>query len=158
MCGSPRPRERIGERFWGVAMRCRFQLRCVLSQPLTVYPGAEVAGELRLVAHKRQSYDVHLRLSAPSLAPGVPDQTVCAPGGTCLPAQLGACMACVDLWADALVASFVETGAGASVRAAQVTGTFDLKEPYYRQLTSAWWPQGQQAQSAGPAPVSPGSL
>jgi hypothetical protein len=43
-----------------------------------------------------------------------------------------------------------------------VTGTFDLKEPYYRQLTSAWWGQGQQAQPASPAPVSipvePGSL
>jgi hypothetical protein len=63
---------------------CRFQLRCVLSQPLTVYPGAEVAGELRLVAHKRQSYDVHLRLSIPSLAPGVPDQTVSALLPTCL--------------------------------------------------------------------------
>ena len=54
----------------------RFQLRCVLSQPLTVYPGAEVVGELRLVAHKRQSYDIHLRLSVPSLAAGVPDLTV----------------------------------------------------------------------------------
>ncbi len=56
----------------------RFQLRCVLSQPLTVYPGAELHGELRLIAHKRQSYDIHLRLSVPSLAPGVPDHTVCS--------------------------------------------------------------------------------
>ncbi len=54
----------------------RFQLRCVLRQPLTVYPGADVHGELRLIAHKRQSYDIHLRLSVPSLAAGVPDHVV----------------------------------------------------------------------------------
>jgi len=57
--------------------RGRFQLRCVLSQPLTVYPGADVHGELRLVAHKRQSYDITLQLTVPSLAAGVPDHTVC---------------------------------------------------------------------------------
>ena len=36
-------------------------------------------GELRLIAHKRQSYDIHLRLSVPSLAAGVPDHVVCHP-------------------------------------------------------------------------------
>ena len=56
----------------------------MLSQPLTVHPGAEVVGELRLVAHKRQSYDIHLRLSVPSLAPGTPDQTVRRPLDTLL--------------------------------------------------------------------------
>lgn len=65
---------------------CRFQLRCVLKQPLTVYPGADVQGELRLVAHKRQSYDIHLRLTVPSLAPGVPDQTVRNPSSQALQA------------------------------------------------------------------------
>ncbi len=42
-----------------------------------MYPGADVHGELRLIAHKRQSYDIHLRLSVPSLAAGVPDHVVC---------------------------------------------------------------------------------
>ena len=41
-----------------------------------MYPGADIEGELRLVAHKRQSYDIYLKLTVPSLAPGVPDQTV----------------------------------------------------------------------------------
>ncbi|KAK9909649.1 hypothetical protein WJX75_005586 [Coccomyxa subellipsoidea] len=80
----------------GVPTTHWFQLRCVLSQPLTVYPGADLHGELRLVAHKRQSYDIHLKLSVPSLAAGVPDHTV--------------------------------------------TGKFDLKEPYYRQLSTPYWP------------------
>ena len=58
---------------------CRFQLRCLLGQPLTVAAGGVVTGELRLVAHKRQSYDVHLTLSAPPLLPGDPPQMVLAP-------------------------------------------------------------------------------
>jgi type I protein arginine methyltransferase len=42
-----------------------FQLRCVLETPITVYkPGDTVSGELRLVAHSRQSYDVHVTLRA----------------------------------------------------------------------------------------------
>ena len=57
---------------------CRFQLRCLLGQPLTVAAGGVVTGELRLVAHKRQSYDVHLTLSAPPLLPGDSPQTVLA--------------------------------------------------------------------------------
>ncbi|BDA42476.1 probable histone-arginine methyltransferase CARM1 [Coccomyxa sp. Obi] len=85
----------------GVPTTHWFQLRCVLRQPLTVYPGADVHGELRLIAHKRQSYDIHLRLSVPSLAAGVPDHVV--------------------------------------------TGKFDLKEPYYRQLTQPYW----QSQAVG---------
>ena len=59
---------------WG----CRFQLRCLLGQPLTVAAGGVVTGELRLAAHKRQSYDVHLTLSAPPLLPGDSAQTVLA--------------------------------------------------------------------------------
>ena len=54
----------------------RFQLRCVLEQPLVVGPGAVVSGELRLTAHSRQSYDVHLTLTAPPFQPGMPPQTV----------------------------------------------------------------------------------
>lgn len=56
---------------WGT----RFQLRCLLGQPLTVAAGSLVTGELRLAAHKRQSYDVHLTLCAPPLAPGGAPQT-----------------------------------------------------------------------------------
>lgn len=37
-------------------------------------PGATVSGELRLVAHARQSYDVYATLRAPPLAPGGPMQ------------------------------------------------------------------------------------
>ncbi len=54
----------------------RFQLRCVLEQPLVVAQGAMVRGELRLTAHSRQSYDVHLTLTAPPFQPGMPPQTV----------------------------------------------------------------------------------
>ena len=54
----------------------RFQLRCVLEQPLVVAQGAVVRGELRLTAHSRQSYDVHLTLTAPPFRPGMPPQTV----------------------------------------------------------------------------------
>ena len=41
----------------------RFQLRCVLEQPIMVSRGQSISGELRLVAHSRQSYDVHLKLT-----------------------------------------------------------------------------------------------
>ena len=41
----------------------RFQLRCLLGQPLTVAAGGLVTGELRLTAHKRQSYDVRIGAS-----------------------------------------------------------------------------------------------
>lgn len=45
-----------------VRMR-RFQLRCVLEAPIMVSKGQSITGELRLVAHARQSYDIHLRLT-----------------------------------------------------------------------------------------------
>ncbi|KAI3426336.1 hypothetical protein D9Q98_008709 [Chlorella vulgaris] len=52
-----------------------FQLRCLLETPLVVaQPGATVRGELRLLAHNRQSYDVHVVLQAPPLTPGGPMQ------------------------------------------------------------------------------------
>ncbi|KAG7670910.1 hypothetical protein KSW81_004340 [Nannochloris sp. 'desiccata'] len=53
-----------------------FQLRCVLETPIIVYkPGDTVSGELRLVAHSRQSYDVHLTLrAAGGPEPGTPMQ------------------------------------------------------------------------------------
>lgn len=40
-----------------------YQLRCVLSQPLYVMPGQEITGHLHMVAHKAQSYTIHLTLS-----------------------------------------------------------------------------------------------
>ena len=54
----------------------------MLEQPLVVAQGATVRGELRLTAHSRQSYDVHLTLTAPPFQPGMPPQTVRRP---CLP-------------------------------------------------------------------------
>jgi histone-arginine methyltransferase CARM1 len=52
-----------------------FQLRCILENPIVVYrPGDTVSGELRLVAHSRQSYDVHLTLRAAGAEPGAPMQ------------------------------------------------------------------------------------
>ncbi|CAG9462757.1 unnamed protein product [Pedinophyceae sp. YPF-701] len=39
-----------------------FQLRCVLQRPIEVQAGTVVFGSLRLVAHRRQSYDIHVRL------------------------------------------------------------------------------------------------
>lgn len=42
---------------------CRFQLRCVLEAPIMVSKGQSISGEVRLVAHSRQSYDIHLELT-----------------------------------------------------------------------------------------------
>lgn len=54
-----------------------FQLRCLMDQPVVMAePGATVSGELRLIAHNRQSYDVHVTLQAPALTPGGPVQEV----------------------------------------------------------------------------------
>lgn len=54
-----------------------FQLRCVLQQPLVVLtPNSKLTGCLRLVAHERQSYDIHLELEAPPIGPGMPAQKV----------------------------------------------------------------------------------
>ena len=55
---------------------CRFQLRCVMTQPLTVFPGAEVFGTLKLVAHTRQSYDIYATLGVKSVNPHAADQQV----------------------------------------------------------------------------------
>ena len=42
-----------------------------MDQPVVMAePGATVSGELRLIAHNRQSYDVHVTLQAPPLTPG----------------------------------------------------------------------------------------
>jgi histone-arginine methyltransferase CARM1 len=82
----------------------RFQLRCVLAQPLVVLaPNTVLRGSLSLVAHERQSYTVHVTLTAPPLQPGGPPQ--------------------------------------------QSSGRYDLKEPYYRQLTN--WAAYQQQGQAG---------
>ncbi|KAL6522833.1 putative histone-arginine methyltransferase 1.3 [Orobanche hederae] len=47
-----------------------YQLRCVLSQPIFVMPGQEITGRLLMVAHKAQSYTLHLTLSAKMWGPG----------------------------------------------------------------------------------------
>jgi hypothetical protein len=39
-------------------------------------PNSKVAGSLRLVAHERQSYDIHVELQAPPIGPGMPAQQV----------------------------------------------------------------------------------
>ncbi|GMH39299.1 hypothetical protein BSKO_07197 [Bryopsis sp. KO-2023] len=81
-----------------------FQLRCVMQKPLWATGGCQVVGKMRLVAHARQSYDVHVTLEVPPIAEGMESQ--------------------------------------------KTSGVLDLKEPYYRQLTS-WW------HSQGPAPPPP---
>ncbi|MEW5310733.1 MAG: hypothetical protein WDW38_002501 [Sanguina aurantia] len=69
-----------------------FQLRCVLKQPLFITsPNTLVTGTLRMVCHSRQSYDIHINLTAPPLEPHMPAQTS--------------------------------------------SGSFDLKDPFYRQLS-----------------------
>lgn len=48
----------------------------MLQRPLLVTaPHTRLSGRLRLVAHERQSYDIHLTLSGPPLGPGQPPQT-----------------------------------------------------------------------------------
>ena len=58
------------------SLPCRFQLRCVLMQPLLLAAGQAVRGSLRCTAHNQQSYDLHLTLTAPPLTPGGPPQQV----------------------------------------------------------------------------------
>ncbi len=65
-----------------VAVRCRFQLRCLMETPLHVQQGQVITGELRLAAHNRQSYDVFVDLTAPPLHPGQLPQKV-LPSTTC---------------------------------------------------------------------------
>lgn len=58
-----------------LTLSCRFQLRCVLQTPIVAtLPGTVVTGELRLKAHARQSYDMTLTLTGPSLGQGLPQQ------------------------------------------------------------------------------------
>ncbi|KAG1670298.1 hypothetical protein FOA52_003648 [Chlamydomonas sp. UWO 241] len=52
-----------------------FQLRCVLKGPLYVNAPCTLSGTLRLVAHARQSYHVHVELNGPPLQPGGPPQS-----------------------------------------------------------------------------------
>lgn len=47
---------------------CRFQLRCVLERPLWAIAGCQVKGTMRLVAHARQSYDIHVSLEIPPVS------------------------------------------------------------------------------------------
>lgn len=90
-----------------------FQLRCVLKTPIVLTgPGASLVGSLRLVAHRHQSYDVHVTLTGPPLVPGGPPQTS--------------------------------------------SGVFDLKEPYYRQLTTGLWQMATAAAAAAPTDVGQG--
>jgi len=72
--------------------------RCLRVQtPLRIaHDGVQLSGSMRMVAHARQSYHIHVKLHAPPLPGSAVPQTS--------------------------------------------SGTFDLKEPYYRQLNPAWWP------------------
>lgn len=45
-----------------------YQIRCVLKTPLYVLGPCQLNGSLRLVAHNRQSYTVHVQLQAPSFS------------------------------------------------------------------------------------------
>lgn len=75
-----------------------FQLRCVLKSPIHLPAhGGLLTGSMRLVAHRQQSYHVHVELSGPPLTHGSGRQVA--------------------------------------------KGTYDLKEPYYRQLTTGWQQQ-----------------
>ena len=47
-----------------------------MAQPLTVFPGAQVVGTLKLVAHARQSYDIYASLGMKSMNPHAADQEV----------------------------------------------------------------------------------
>lgn len=46
-----------------------FQLRCVFKTPIHIQAdGTSISGSMRLVAHSRQSYDIHVHLQAPPAA------------------------------------------------------------------------------------------
>ncbi|WIA08179.1 hypothetical protein OEZ85_007633 [Tetradesmus obliquus] len=91
-----------------------FQLRCCLQQPLLVLtPNTQLRGSMRLVAHARQSYDVHVELHAPPVAPGMAAQKLHARQS-------------YDVHV-ALHAPPVAHGMAPQ----KACGKFDLKEPYY---------------------------
>ncbi len=106
--------------------------------------GATVSGELRLVAHARQSYDVHVTLRAPPLTPGGPPQVRSSEGRDrrmAAAVESEWCGLCDEQLFQGLptrvaALAFV-TGASPSplycVYLQESKGKFDLKEPYYRQ-------------------------
>lgn len=122
-----------------------------MEQPVIVtQPGVTVSGELRLEAHNRQSYDVHVTLRAPPLAPGGPEQVGGAWAGSRgalqvepppgLPRQACGCMR-----RRLPCSSSTQRSVPPPPPPLQVsTGKFDLKEPYYRQQMQ-WMMQMAQA-------------
>ena len=128
---------------------CRFQLRCVMRQPLTTYPGAEVYAAMRLEAHARQSYDIYATLGIKSIDPQGIDQQVLLASSNCTRALQK--HLCNDRPHDTLHLMHLQSitpGHGKPPACfVQVSGKFDLKEPYYRQLTGSWW-QPTPAQAA----------
>lgn len=120
-----------------------------------------MSGELRLVAHARQSYDVHVTLRAPPLTPGGPPQV-----GGWSPARgtmgagfegaaaLGVAAVCQLLpctwWAARLHARhhLVQHRLDRPVLQ-ESKGKFDLKEPYYRQQMQWMMQMAAAAPTAG---------
>ena len=135
-----------------------------MAQPLTVFPGAEVFAKLNLVAHTRQSYDIFASLGVKSINPHVADQQVslvlapmCQLFRICRREQGHLRHACEPVRYEHL--SLIQSGCMIAMQLciAQVSGKFDLKEPYYRQLTGSWWqpPAAQAAEGqAADLPVS----
>ena len=139
-----------------------------MEQPVVMaQPGATLSGEMRLLAHNRQSYDVHVTLRAPALVPG---GAVQVGGGWRSPAlaQASSCVAHsaaagqLDLEGGLRFSAAVNlTGACPSRLTAgvlvlapllllqEVRGKFDLKEPYYRQQVQWMMQMAQPAADGG---------
>ena len=81
-------------------------------------PGETVSGELVLSAHSRQSYDVHVTLRALSAVPSLVNNN-----------------------------NGIDNTINTNSQVQESKGTFDLKDPYYRQLNQGWGQQQQQPSS-----------
>ena len=121
----------------------------MLEQPISVQAGEKITGELRLIAHSRQSYDVYLQLTGPPLTAGFPPQKasfttrprsslqiVCP---VMQPGSARQCSAIVWFWWHMCLIDGTSELLHDTQLMMQASGKLDLKEPYYRQLCS-WAP------------------
>jgi hypothetical protein len=114
-----------------------YQIRCVLKSPLYVLGPCQLTGSLRLVAHNRQSYIVHVYLEGPSYST---DQSKSPQPQTVSPTEEVS-----QYWEPSIFAL-----ADFHLVRIQSSGSFDLKDPYYRQLNPALY----AAMSAGQGTVA----
>ena len=101
--------------------------------------GSIVTGELHLKAHNRQSYDIFLTLTAPPEQPDGEPQKV---GPTSQQDVCVVCMQCTlsTAWLLCCSNSLGLLPHTQACHVLQASGKYDLKNPFYRQLTQSYMP------------------